>query len=57
VATALPLMMTSGPIARSPGSGICGIEPARKDSWPQENNCGLPGLPAGPVGALVTGAA
>ena len=55
MATAFPLMMTSGPTARSPGSGIGGIGPGRKDSSAQEKTCGLPGLPAAPEGALVTG--
>src|SRR6478609_6455472 len=43
-------MMTSGPTVRSPGSGIFGTGPARKDSSAQEKTCGFPGLPAGPDG-------
>jgi hypothetical protein len=55
VATVLPLMMISGPTARSPGRGCCGTGTSLEASSPQEKTTGLPGLPAGPVAALVVG--
>ena len=57
VASFLPLKMTSGPTARSPGCGCCGGGGPAKDSSPQEKSCGLPGPPVGPVTGAVAGAA
>ena len=37
------------------GSGIFGTESPQKDSSAQERTCGFPGLPVGPVAALVAG--